>query len=344
MADLHRTGDPRLFRLTPIPSTSDASVEPVRYAFRPLAEPANDKPLEIPNCVSIEINEPRRVLAVVRKCIYCGATTFEPGSSDRLAEEHFIAEGLGSRFVLAEASCKACADLTKAFETNVLRGALHAPRRRLNIRGKKRQRNEPKYPIRIVNPDGTETTEWRFLDEHPTVLFLPSLDAPGLLTGRPQDQGGRFNLWAILLGDLRREARSFSSPVIDTVALCQLIAKIAHGFAVWQFGLDGFTPLLLDLILRGHEGDGSLSRYHIIGGDLRSFAPTNFLHVLGWTICPKDDKEYLLVASRLFSYLGGPMYFAVVGELNAEQSARARTVSEAHERSSRKHQGASGGW
>ena len=178
------------------------------------------------------------------------------------------------RLVLLEASCKACADRTHAFEEAVLLHALRASRRKLKIRGKKRKRNEPTFALAVVKPDGTESVEWRTLDVHPTVLFLPKFDAPVLLTWRPEWQFHNVDQWALLLGGIIKSDVHCCSPVIDIAALAQLIAKIAHGFAVWQFGLDGFVPMLVELILHDFNSDQlHPDQFHLVGGDLRNFAP-----------------------------------------------------------------------
>jgi hypothetical protein len=66
----------------------------------------------------------------------------------------------------------------------------------------------------------------------------------------------------------------FASPAIDTAAFCHLLAKIAHGFAVLELGIEGFTPLLSEIILKDYGGDNSLSLYDLLGGDPRQFAPS----------------------------------------------------------------------
>ena len=306
-----------------------------RAMFRPTAE-ATGASLTLPNCLSIEINEPRRVVTTIGACIYCRATEYEPGTGKVLSEEHFVAEGLGSRLVLGEASCKACAGRTESIETAVLQKSLLAARRKLGIRGKKRKREEQKFAIRRVNLDGSEVIEWRALEDHPTVLLIPQIDAPGLLCGRPPGDSPLMSAWSAYLGGFRADdMRSFSSPVVDTVAFCQMLAKIAHGFAVWQFGLHGFKPLLTDFILNGQTGDAHSDRYHLVGGDLADFAPSNVLHVLGWSVHRQGDTDYLLISIRLFSYLGGPIFYAVVGELDATQIEQISAVAEEYARASR---------
>lgn len=310
-------------------------MRPAIMVNRVAANASTDAPLTVTSCFSLEINEPRQVLTTVGRCIYCGAAEYEPGTGKPLSDEHFVPEGLGSRLLLAEASCRDCAALTMAFENAMLQKLMLAARRKLKIRGKKRKRDKAKFAVRRVDATGIETIEWHTLEDHPTVLLLVAMDAPGLIQGRKAGEPALMLPWAYTPATIKlKDRRSFSTPALDTVALCQMLAKIAHGFAVWQFGLDGFTPMLLELILHGHNGDQSLSRYFVVGGSLRELAPTNALHVLGWDIHLIERQEYLVVAVRLFSYLGAPIYFVVVGRLNIEQAGRARLIAEAHAQAS----------
>jgi hypothetical protein len=238
--------------------------------------------------------------------------------------------------VLLEASCKKCAERTHAFEEAVLFHALRASRRKLKLRAKKRKRDEPTFALTVVKSDGTEIVEWRTLDVHPTVLFLLKFDAPGLFAGRPESQPPSVAHWALLLGGILKSDVHFCSPVMDIAALAQLIAKIAHGFAVSQFGLDGFVPMLIKLIRHDFNSDQPHpDPFRLVGGDLRNFgAHSDRLHTLGWGFFETQSKAYLLVAVRLFSYLGGPIYYAIAGYFTEEQLAKARAISKAHAQAS----------
>ena len=191
---------PKLYRLAlnfP-PNPSDQELADIRAAFHPMAQ-QHGEPLIIPHCISLEHNEPRKEVGTVKKCIYCGASERVPGTGERLTEEHFLSEGLGSRLVLLEASCETCRERTHAAEEAVLAQALRASRRKLRIRGKKRKRHETTFAVTVVRNDGKETVEWWPLGAHPTVLFLPTFDAPGLLSGRPEGKFPSTSAWAMLL-------------------------------------------------------------------------------------------------------------------------------------------------
>src|SRR6266849_10676082 len=210
-------------------------------------------PFTIPNALHLGPNAPAVRRSPIGRCIYCGAAEFDPGSGCKLSDEHIIPEGLGARLILPEASCKQCALRTQRFENAILGTLLWAPRRKLKIRGKRRTRNEKDYPVTAI-VEGKEVTIRLTLEQHPTLLWLPVLNAPGLVCERPIGEHGVQGMWALELNDLNqmiaRGTPRFTSPVLDTVQFCQLLAKIAHGYAVISFGLDRFKPVLTNFILR----------------------------------------------------------------------------------------------
>src|ERR1700684_3236937 len=76
----------------------------------------------------------QRVYDPVGYCIYCGGD----GLPGRLTDEHIIAESLGGMLILPDASCKACQEITGAFE-GYNAGRLFSPiRRQYNFPSKAR--------------------------------------------------------------------------------------------------------------------------------------------------------------------------------------------------------------
>jgi hypothetical protein len=285
--------------------------------------------IEFPNELSMGPNDPRRELVTIGKCIYCGATERQPNTGLPLTEEHFVSEGLGARLVLLEASCDCCATKTSNIERMVLQQPLWVARVRLRIRRKKRKRSEELFPV-AVNKSGDNVIQRVALDDHPAVLILPRFDYPGLTVDRPIGQSGFRGVFMQLLTDLPKPGfPEFATPSVDTAAFCQLIAKIAHGFAVLEFGLGGFSPLLPELVLRNYGGDNSLSWFHLVGGEPHHCAPSEAQHTLGWTVGENGNTVYLIVILRLFDNLGAPVYYAAAGTLNQEQLEQARAREEA---------------
>jgi hypothetical protein len=176
----------------------------------------------IPNRMEFTDAGPTVRLEPVGKCVYCGAFEFTPGSGRKLSEEHIVTHGLGGMLVLPEASCESCQVKTKKIEGSVLRTLLWVPRRRLKIRGKSRKREEKLYPVTAV-VDGRDVVMHLPLEEHPALLFLMVLNAPGILCGRPIGGSGIQGAWAQELGrgaiekTLTRGVLKFTSPAIDTV-------------------------------------------------------------------------------------------------------------------------------
>ncbi|WP_354077823.1 hypothetical protein [Constrictibacter sp. MBR-5] len=121
---------------------------------------------------------------------------------------------------------------------------------------------------------------------------------------------------------------NFASPAIDTVKFCQLLAKIAHSFAVAEIGLGNFQPLLADFAVRSFPlREQYTDCYHLVGGDPKSYAPSEALHTLGWGVWQNGLEAYLIVCIRLFASLGAPSYVLVAGKLTCEahhEAVRAR--------------------
>src|SRR5687767_9648236 len=91
-------------------------------------------------------NDPNRVFGPLRRCIYCGAVTLLP-SGGQLSTEHIIPKSLEGQLLLLEASCEACRQTTHAFETPLLNGVFLAMRRRLRMKGRKRERGAPRPSV-----------------------------------------------------------------------------------------------------------------------------------------------------------------------------------------------------
>jgi hypothetical protein len=166
-------------------------------------------------------------------CIYCGATKYAPDLHRKLGDEHIIAAGLGAQALLPEASCKKHELITSKIESKLLE-ALFDPTRKqrgLRRRGGKALRKDNFPVFRAV--DGQHVGLLMPIQDHPTVLFLPQLAPPGLLTGRPSWLHGVVGVWLANINAhaeilLRQRITSFSTPAVDTIMLCQLLAKIAH--------------------------------------------------------------------------------------------------------------------
>src|ERR1700720_1091771 len=116
---------------------------------------------------------------------------------------------------------------------------------------------------------------------------------------------------------------------IDMVAYFQMIAKIAHCFAVATLGSDGFDPCLPPLIV-GNRID-LIS--HLIGAsrDHLPVRPDALSHQIALGLMPHDDGQ--LVRSRvcLFAFHKAPAYDVIVGRLLLSQACfHSRVRASAH--------------
>jgi hypothetical protein len=95
----------------------------------------------------------------------------------------------------------------------------------------------------------------------------------------------------------------------------RLLAKIAFSYAVAEYGLTGFTPLVIDIIL-GRSDD----YFQVIGGsfDIQKAIPGGD-HITNIYMTFRSPKRALLIVEvRLFSQIRTPAYHVVVGEVDLE--------------------------
>jgi hypothetical protein len=91
----------------------------------------------------------------------------------------------------------------------------------------------------------------------------------------------------------------------------RFLAKIAYSYAVAIYGYGNFKPLILDLIFAKTDGFRSW-----VGGEPVAPPPNeNEIHSIRCFTRTVIGRNYLVVAIRLFSFLGTPIYQVVVGEI-----------------------------
>jgi hypothetical protein len=250
------------------------------------------------------------------RCVYCGET-----NKDQLTDEHIIPFGLlpkGGDWFLPKSSCKACADITKKFENQVL-GEMFGPlRQQLMLKTRNRGSRFKKSGRMIAR---RATRDGRVWDEEISVSSFPKLcigfrwPAPGILFDEVPNQEFKGELVVRYdKGDFSNAIRAdegFKIGRIDNLAFARMLAKIAHCYAVARCGADSFEPMLPPLIL----GKISSAQY-FVGGDLSIEPPdqSHLLHDMYPVDCRRDNGPvYLGVALRLFAMIGMPRYHIVVG-------------------------------
>ncbi|HEY0772022.1 MAG TPA: hypothetical protein VGD31_16965 [Sphingobacteriaceae bacterium] len=198
-----------------------------------------------------------KVLADVGQCIYCRTT------AGILQKEHIIPLGLNGEHLLLHASCNNCADITKRFEQEVLRSALHASRTALKLHTRRPRERPTHFPLTIER-DGQEELIQVSADEYLAMLPLPLFMLPACLDLRPYDYGiempgVRFTQVA---GKPAAElAETYQASAIgfqisyEIVAFARMLAKIAYGFAVAQYGLSAMRDVYIMPALLGCKDD-----------------------------------------------------------------------------------------
>jgi hypothetical protein len=225
------------------------------------------------------------------QCIYC---LKYKGESDKLHREHIVPRKLGGTWILHNASCEDCAAIiNKQIETPMLTGFLKSPRTHLKMPtsnpvttlpiGRWEKAADKQVPKQITGLRFDEIP----LADHPFTLFLPTFTPPSLLWGAAQSK--EF----ICIGiqtyfDGRRTppgaANEHTGPfhVFSPDILLRFIAKIAHGAAVAELGLDAFSPVLPDIILGKNPYIS-----HVIGNSLirrRIARQPGFQHTITLTL------------------------------------------------------------
>ena len=242
----------------------------------------------------------------VGKCIYCGST-------DRLGDEHIIASGLEGAWVLPQASCRRCEGSTSAIEGACLRGILHGARMHLNL-GKRRKKAKPSRLWATVKQNGSDLSHSFPVADYPALLMLPILSTPAILDVEGAT-GGIIGMWMRNLNmkwpQLHQKNITNLYMDLDSYRFAQMLAKIAHAHAVAVLGLDGFSPLLLDLIKKPPSVP-----FHLVGGTRLLMPSVNQLHTLERSNVVRNNTRYLIVSIRLFARFGGPHYQVVTGALD----------------------------
>jgi hypothetical protein len=278
----------------------------------------NDPTLFVENAVKVSPDKVGKKYPPVTACIYCGAKKFSTNLDRPLSDEHIVAEGLGGNLILPESSCGECAKKTGRIEGAVLRNMMWTPRLRLGIRGKSRKRDMANFLFKAT-VDGKELPLKLPLADHPSILLLLAYQAPRVLSFRSPDADDVAGFWVHTLGSptaaIQLGAEKISSDGFDTVRFNQMLAKIAHSFAVAEVGPSNFKPLLPEFILRAFgKAEQYRECFNFVGGDPSHFAPAEELHTLGYETVKFGPPTYLTVVIRLFANLGAPAFRVVVGE------------------------------
>lgn len=251
-------------------------------------------------------------------CIYCGSTTYSIQRPSPLGDEHIIPFSLGGDLVLPEASCQACEKTINKYESILGQ----------RIFGEFRL----KYKMRSRRKKGRPTTK-QITTNSGLIKPIPYTDypAPFLIYGFGRatyldDHTQNISLfqWDPLLFTNTEEVAQFAKThdwdgkfrvEYAPVEFARCLAKIAHAYAVAEWGLDAFRPLLREIILSESDEIG-----RFIGGS--SLPPTSVVggaHGLRMDMEVTPTRVLAVVRIRLFTRGETPEYEVVVGQIETQK-------------------------
>ena len=259
-------------------------------------------------------SDPVKTYSPVGRCIYCY------DDSPKLSDEHIIPFSLNGTHILPQASCLKCAAITSQLELVVCREFFGQLRTHAGLRT--RRKHPRQFFAELIFDDGHRERVPVPTDIHPSVLVVPQFEMPTLVSGRTSDGDFRFReiMWHVerrLEWDEFVKARGAKQGAVryprKPGEFARFLAKIAHGYAVAMFGIDGFNPLLTDLIL----GRNVVRAPELVGSEPEIEPPASgALHQLDLL---ETEKNFLIVRIRLFASSsiegahGFPTYLVIAG-------------------------------
>jgi hypothetical protein len=243
------------------------------------------------------------------RCIYCDDKV------GKRTREHIIPFGLGGHLVFPQASCTTCQEEINKFEQPLQRGHFYPARVHLDFPSQNGDPRPEAFKVQFTDDNTFGVVDIR---DHPCVFVLyPFVNEPAALTGAPVENKMSMSMWAYSFQpDLHARIAKIGRPVSPSQPFvidhfCRLLAKIAHGYAAAEVGLDNFTPLLQRFIL----GKEPMSN-RLVGGMRDMPVKESFnLHNLWLTTHASDQGSFLVATIHLFANLRGPTYRVVVGDV-----------------------------
>lgn len=255
------------------------------------------------------------VLGDIGECIYCGAT-------DDLRTEHLIPFSLAGRHVLLRASCRACEGKTSRWESQVAHDSFLPVRTLLALPTRRPKKRPTSFPAK-VRRGATWREEDLDLTRVTAVAPFPKLPAPGAMDGRPLSTSVQTHgvIGLRVVANDGRDSNPAKRAGVDAVEIpityepvpfMRMLAKIAWGYTVAQYGVEAVEPAVIGVVL---GTDHNVAHYvgTLDGWTLFDGPATSDIHVCVAVI----EDGWVLAGVRLFSNQGAPEYTVVVGRLGA---------------------------
>lgn len=182
------------------------------------------------------------ILGDIGCCIYCLST-------ENLSKEHIVPICFGGRWILENASCQQCGAITSAFEGHVAGKLWPSTRFLYGVQSKRRPKQRPpSFALKVTTVDGNEHSIELSPEKYGGVTPFIGFELPGHLTGK-QTTGTVVSSHSLNRNggldfkDLAQEIGSAVASVelhteLKPSAFARMVAKIAYGFAIAQYGLN----------------------------------------------------------------------------------------------------------
>jgi len=267
----------------------------------------------------MQTSEEVRVYDPIGACIYCG-------SQNQLSDEHIIPLGLYGKTLLRQASCKACAKITGAFEGVVLRTILGDVRMRNNFPTRHRK-ERPMFRYIGTSSGGKRVST----SEFPAPYVVYQFSKAGILLGAPAGLVIEHKVPVIIPDESHDEfqKRHAWDGIIkfkfQPNEFRRMLLKIGYCYAVAQLGYRSFRPFSLPYFM---TKDGNLSYLAGQNSEKEERDP-NSLHKTMTSIVRLSNGQWLIVVEiRLFAGAETPTYHVVVGDFEspAQRLAMLETI------------------
>lgn len=172
-------------------------------------------------------------------------------------------------------------------------------------------------PIEVDTEAGMEKRQVPVAD-HPGMLCTFTYDLPTILLGiPPSDQiAGRPTVKPLAENFRERVIEQGGTGVKipmnhDAEIFARMLAKIGYCYAVSELGLDGFLPLVLNLV----TGTPPLYASHFVGSEMGEVRPNNQPHTLSLLAHVCGGERFVTARVWLFSDQGMTPHYVVVGKV-----------------------------
>ncbi|MEP1143491.1 MAG: HNH endonuclease [Henriciella sp.] len=251
------------------------------------------------------------------ECIYCQKR------SKALTKEHIIPRGLGGNITLRSASCPKCQKVIHKYETKVMRECLGPGRYKLGIRSRSSKDRPTTFPAIKAGSKGAETvdiplSELPFFMLMPVFKTWPTLHSVISADHEPAPENGIILIGRdmdLLNAKLKEHSAEGLDLKFDLIDFGRMLAKIALGYCVKEFGYGRFIPFTGAFVTNEHNGFTQLISSSVLKTPAAEnpFVPTpGYNHSISHLI----NRGKVYVKIELFSNLGAPAYYVQSGILD----------------------------